>query len=216
MLPRIIVWDCRSPSAAFAVGQNEHPLPPVAGSNGGRRKHTPLRIPPHRGQVAQDPSYWGLAASRPIGHHEAEDVLKEEFDALPAFGKFPKDSSRVRPQVAGIAVERPFTGEAVALARDARSDEIHASTPRAAVEGSLIRPHSRRSHAARFHRACHDLAREGVPLNAADDASRAAKSGESEFGAAIEAAASGAERQDVDGTIIHKAYSLTPRFGPSG
>jgi hypothetical protein len=89
------------------VGQHEDPLAPVAGSNAGRRKHTPFRIPPHLGQLAEDPSNRGLAISRPIGDHEAVDVFEEE----PLRLNFPKDSSRVRPQVPLVVGEEPLSGE---------------------------------------------------------------------------------------------------------
>jgi len=186
-------------SIVLAVGQHEDALAPVAGSNAGRRKHTPFRIPPHLGQLAQDPSNRGLAASLPIGDHKSVDVFEEEPLGL----NFPKDSSRVRPQVPLVGGEEPLSGEAVALARDARNDAVNDSTPRLAVEGSQIRPHSRRSHASRFHLARQDFAGEGVPLNAADCARREAKSGQSEFGAAVESAAAGTEGDDVEGTISH-------------
>lgn len=48
------------------------------------------------------------------------------------------DASDVGPQVAGIGGGEASAGEAERLARIARNDEVHASAPRAAAEGTGI------------------------------------------------------------------------------
>jgi hypothetical protein len=171
------------------VGQHKDSLAFMAGTNAGRRKHTPLCIPPHLGQLAEYPSYRGFAISFSIGHHESVDVFEEEPSRL----NLPKDSSRVRPQVALVVGEQPLPGEAVALARDSRNHKIHDSTPRLAVKGSYVCPHRARIHASVLHRLRQYRAREGFPLDHAHRSSASAQSSKSDVDAGVEPTAAGAE-----------------------
>lgn len=50
------------------------------------------------------------------------------------------DSGDDRPDVSVVGLALALSGEGEGLAREARNDEIHDSTPRATVEGSKVRP----------------------------------------------------------------------------
>jgi len=81
------------------------------------------------------------------------------------------------------------------LTGEAPNDRIHDATPRAAVEGSKIRPKRRLVQPPLFHAASQDFGRKRFPLDQADDASAWARHSESE----VESADAGAEREYVEG-----------------
>ncbi len=92
----------------------------------GRAEQTPLRIEPERGKVDED-----------VGEPKANvarDVLEEDERG----SALVDDPSHFGPEVALVAFAEALAGDAEGLARVARSDEIHDSTPRAAIEGSQI------------------------------------------------------------------------------
>lgn len=107
----------------------------------------------------------------------------------------------VRPQVAGIVGSAPLAGDAEWLARVARSEAIHESTPASAVEGAQIRPQRRRIQDARFHALRQDAGGEAVPFNPTECArlSQTQFAG-GEFDAEVEPSSAGAEAEDVPGT----------------
>jgi hypothetical protein len=115
----------------------------------------------------------------------AGDVLEENTLSC----RLPNDTRDVRPQVARIVRAPALSCEGERLARVARSDEIHDSTPRAAVEGSQIAPHREAIDASLAHRPRQVRAGAGFPLNPADDAS----AGNGQLDAEVEPSASGAE-----------------------
>jgi hypothetical protein len=78
----------------------------------------------------------------------------------------------------------------------ASNDSIHKATPRAAVEGSEIRPNRRFIHGFIFHARSQDVGGVCFVLNAADDA----RSWERHADAGIELPDSGADGQDSRGT----------------
>lgn len=141
-------------SAAVAVGQNPEALALVGGASGARRESRPLCIEPAFGKVPEyvSPSSWLIK--------EPCDVLQEHEVGL-HFANHPGD---VRPEPTGIFGPEPLTGSAVRLTRESRSDEIHHSTPRSAIEGREIVPNRCRIHDL-FRHALHDNRRgEGVPF----------------------------------------------------
>jgi hypothetical protein len=75
------------------------------------------------------------------------DVLEEE-DPGPALGDDPPDMG---PQVAGVVLSPPASGDGERLARIPRKEVIHDSAPRAAVEGCKVTPDRRLSQAAFSH-----------------------------------------------------------------
>jgi hypothetical protein len=61
----------------------------------------------------------------------------------------------VRPAVARVTFSKTFTGSAVGLAREARRDNIHESTPWERVEGGSVIPHRTRAQ-LRFFQPFHE------------------------------------------------------------
>ena len=129
----------------------------------------------------------------------AGDVL-EENKSSPAF---PDDASHMRPEVARVVSAAATACGAERLARVSRNDEIHASTPRCAVEGGEVRPDRSLIHGAVLHTRDQDGGRVGFPLHETDGSCRGA--GESD--AEVESADAGAEGQYSQAMIrsVHHA-----------
>ena len=85
------------------------------------------------------------------------------------------------PKVSRIVLSTTFAGDTERLARVARSEAIHDSTPRTAIEGSQIRPQRRLSQAARFHSRRQVFAGEGFPF----DPTNCASASQSQFQAEV-------------------------------
>lgn len=136
-----------------AVGQDEQPLPPVRRSSLGRAEQTPLRMEPEGGKVSE---------------HGSESQPKVACDILKAYdGRLAllDDSPDVRPEVARVLLPLPLAGDGERLARVARRDEIHDSTPRSAVERGQVVP-DRSWIQGRFANPGHEDGRSvGVPLD---------------------------------------------------
>lgn len=195
-------WPQLSASSLLTVGhaEDEEPLPLVRRARFLRRKQS------RRNSVPQS-----LKFSSDVGEPQSEvasDVLKEHDAGL----RFRNDASDVGPKVARIVRSTAQAGVAERLARVAANDAIHDSTPRAAIEGSEVRPHRERTHARFFHAARHDFEAVGVPLNATDDASRSAKS---ELNPEVESADAGAEGEDIEGGRIHTALGYLAALSQS-
>lgn len=109
---------------------------------------------------------------------------------------FTADSSDVGPKVSRIEFATSLTRHGERLAGVAANDAIHDSTPRAAVEGSEIRPHRRVIQGIRLHlfHQCRD--RERFDLHITDRSSI----GKSQVDSKVEAGSSGAEAEDFEGT----------------
>ena len=118
---------------ASGVGQNEDPLSAVRRSNVGRSKHAPFRIEPHAGQAPEN----DVNASNKQG----SDVLHEDEPG----SHLANDPHVLAPEPGPRAIDDAGSrsGAADVLAGESANDEIHASTPRAAVEGGHVRPDRR-------------------------------------------------------------------------
>src|SRR5215475_15958940 len=79
------------------------------------------------------------------------EKLRDVFDEDHGGSNFVDQADELGPQRAVIAVSFAFAGDGLGLTRDPRSDAIHHSTPRAAVEGEQFRPDSRRSQRTVFN-----------------------------------------------------------------
>lgn len=130
----------------------------------------------------------------------AADVLQEHG---PGPG-LDEDAPDVGPQVAGVGGGEAAAGEAERLAGVARNEEVHASAPRAAAEGSGIAPHRARSQEARLHRLDQDCGGEGLPLHHADRASAWTRQLDGE----VQSPASGADGEDVEGVGVGLAPGM--------
>jgi hypothetical protein len=166
------------------VGQSEEPRATVRSACFNRREKSCFNSEAQVSKVGAD-----------LSESEGEmacDVL-DEHEARVAFAHDPHD---VGPEMARVFSPAASTCVAEGLARVARSDEIHDSTPRCAVEGSQIRPNRRVIQRSFFHARSQDFAGEGFDFNSADEASIRDRHSDAE----IEAPGSGGERQHVDGT----------------
>lgn len=137
-------------------GKEEHAIPLVRGAHGRRGDMVPFRSPAARGQRLED------FPERVAGSCEqSRDVLDEE---PPGF-RLLDDAPALTPEPSLVVGAEPLTGEAIPLARDARTDEIHDSTEASAWEGREIVPDRCRVHGTLFHTICDDACSVGLPLD---------------------------------------------------
>jgi hypothetical protein len=166
---------------AVGVGQDEESPPMVARADFSRRKHA------RSNPVAQAFKVSGDIRESHV--KVADDVFAED----PLGGELADDPGDVRPEVPGVGFAQALSGEAKRLARVSRSEDIHAATPRASVEGSHVRPH--RSFIQGL--VCHPSHESGrsvcVPL---DEANRPV-SGLGDVQAEFEPSRSGAEGDSI-------------------
>jgi hypothetical protein len=118
------------PSVAFGVGsKNPQPSPSMWRSASCRRKAIPSRVVPAFGQPPEDLAE--IVAGEKSGY-----VFQEREGG----SYFPKDAEGVGPHVSFVVLALPLSGDAERLAREARRDDIHESTPWLSVEGSHVVP----------------------------------------------------------------------------
>jgi len=138
------------------VGQHEQSLSAVGTPGLLRCIAAPFRIVPHLGQRPEN-----------IGETQAKvpwDVLQHD----PSRSHVANDSGNVRPEVPVIAPASAFAGETEWLAWVARRDEIHASTPRCAIECGEVIPHRSLVQGSFSHPGDEDAGSELVSLDPAD------------------------------------------------
>lgn len=169
---------------AVPSSEDEEALPDVGRADFCRRKESFRNAVTCRLQVA---SHVTVAESEVAG-----DVLKEHPLGL----DLDDDPVDVGPEVARIVGPASLPGDGEWLAGVSRKEEIHCSTPSAAVEGSQIRPHRRWSQAFLVHACCQDFAARGFDLHVADRSS----AWKSEVYAEIEPSDTGTEGQHSWGT----------------
>jgi len=105
------------------------------------------------------------------------NVLKED----PLGSDFSNDSGDIGPEMIWSFGSTLGAGDAEWLARVARNDAIHDSTPRLAVEGFNIRPNRRFVQGAVFHTRYQDLDDWNFDLHIADDSRSWNRQSEAEF-----------------------------------
>ena len=159
------------------VSQDEESLPLMGGADFVRREYSRRNSVPHLLQVPGD----FVKTESDV----ASDVFEENKSGL----TLSDDAGNLRPEMTGIIRPTTFTGLAEGWARVACNDAIHDSTPRAAIEGSKIRPNRRVIQGFFLHAAIQERAVVAFPLNAADDSSRRDRHSQAE----VESPASGAE-----------------------
>lgn len=133
------------------VGQKEEPTP-VVGSAHFRR--------------AEEARFHAVTHCPKVGVHGVEseaDVSGHVFGEQEGGFGFGQDTPHVGPQMPLVGASAPSAGHAEGLARPARSDDIHDSTPAAAVESGNIGPH-RRVIQGRFLHPDHESGR-GVSVS---------------------------------------------------
>ena len=125
----------------------------MRGANGGRGETAPFRIEPEVGKVGED--VWEAVPNK------SGDVLQEHV----ARSHVSNDPGNVWPDPSLIIDTSLLPGGGEWLAREAGSDEIHASTPRCAIEGCEVVP-NRRLIQGRLAHPGHECGRcVAVPLN---------------------------------------------------
>lgn len=167
------------PSCAVTVGQDEQPLATVRSADFLRCEQTRRNSVAQSFQVANDI----LEAKRYV----AGDVLEEAERRRDFFD----DASHIGPEMAGIIRALATSGQAEGLAGVAASDEIHDSTPRAAIEGLEVVP-DRSAIQGRFAHPRHEDGRaEGFPL----DVTNSPGGRDGKLDSEVKSADSGAERE---------------------
>ena len=111
-----------------------------------------------------------------------------------------KDVDGAIEQPAVVEFAAALSGDAVALARVARSDDIHASAKRSAVEGSSVRPDRRVMKPPRFHRRDQACGGSSFPLHVTDASHSLSEMVVSELQSEFEASDAGADGESVDGS----------------
>lgn len=146
----------------------------------------PLRIEPHRGQVAED----FLERLTVVDGEESGDVLKE-YDG----GRTIVDRTTYRgPEPSFIICSQTLAGHARALAREARNEEIHESTEASAWEGGEIGPDRSLIQPPFFHARDQNTGGCDFTLHVADRANASNRPSESQ----VDSSVAGAHGDDVD------------------
>lgn len=149
-------------------------------SNVGRTNASPLRIEPEVGQLPEN-------ASEAQGKVPS-DVLQQDVSR----SHLANDSSDVGPEVALVVFTVALTCVGEGLAGVSRSNEIHRSTPRSAIEGLEIVPDRSWIQGLVFHPSHEDGRGESVPLDVAHG-SASPRKGKVE--GEVESSDAGAERE---------------------
>lgn len=169
-------------SLAVGVGQDEESATPVRTADFSRCEQARFCA------IAQS-----LKAAGDLGKSQIDvslDVLNEDRSGL----HFADDARDLGPQVPGISLTAPLSGQAKWLAGITGREEMNASAPRSAVEGSQIVP-DRCLIQGRVRHPCHESGRSmSFPL----DETCSAISGLSDGETKLEAAVSGTERDAVE------------------
>jgi hypothetical protein len=185
-------------SADVAVGQNPRPTSPLGGAAVRRGEQFPFDIEPEGGQGAENDPELSMESRG----NEGVAVFQEDESR----SHHAQHSFDLGPEPSFVALAFPRTGRAERLAGESGSDEIHASTPRARVEGGEVAPHRSLIQGRLFH-AGHETGRsEGVPLNCTHKAIPPPASVEvleRERHAELERSCSCAERKAAGGTCSH-------------
>jgi hypothetical protein len=130
-------------------------------------------------------------------------VLEKSGDVLDEYERglaLANDPDELRPERALVGVPFALARARVRLAGDARHDEIHASTPRASVEGGEIIPERRAIQGRVLHPRHKDSRCVGVPLNITSGAVFQSEAMKSSGDAEVESAD---PRAEGEGTYSH-------------
>lgn len=170
----LLMRSCPVSGVGHAPCEAEPPGTPVAGAHVGRGNSDPFRVPPAVGQFSHDAGggtlfkrAFGLVHSGGGGSSDGADVLQNEEPRTASVGNV-KD---VEEEAGALAVKASAPAcDADVLAREARNEAVHASTPRWAVEGEQVRPDRCRIKGSRFHKAGKLRGCRGFPLHVANGA----------------------------------------------
>lgn len=144
------------------VGQAEPALAAVRGARFLRAEYVPFAIEPEGDQGTED----GIEESAPVSGNDAWYVLEKDIARL----NLGDDSPDIAPDESVVVHALSLSGEADRLAGETGSDEIHAATPRSAIEGRNVIPDRSVIQAAVFDPRGDDGCGELVPFDVADRA----------------------------------------------
>lgn len=122
------------------------------------------------------------------------DIFEEDESGI----AFPDDAGNVRPEMARVSLAEAAAGDREWLARIARSEDIHETAPRAAVEGGKVVPDRCRIQGLVFHPRHESGCRIGFPLDVTHSAISCAGDVEAE----VEPAGTGAQGKPVQACVI--------------
>ena len=170
---------------AFADAQDEEPLAPVVRADFRRREQACRKAVAHADQSAGD---FGEAEAEMMG-----DVLEEDEGWL----DLADDAGDMRPEVARVVGAPALARDRERLARIACSDDIHRTTPRAAIEGGNVVPDRRAIQGRVFHPRHESGCGEGFPFDMAHSTISGKGDGEPE----VEPACAGTEREAEEASV---------------
>jgi hypothetical protein len=124
----------------------------------GSRETIPLRSEPAFGQISGDTS--------DTVSNKSGNVLQEHK----AWSYFANDSRDIWPYPSVVSLSESLARNTERLAWETGSDDIHASTPRVAVETGNVIPDRRRIDRRIFHARCKDFGLHDIPLSVTDGA----------------------------------------------
>lgn len=169
----------------LADGEDEQPLAPVGRADFRRREEACRKLVAHADQSAGD---FGEAEAEMMG-----DILKEDERRL----DLTNDAGDMRPEVARVIGTPALARDGERLARIARSDDVHRTTPRAAVEGSNFVPDRRVIQGRIFHPRHESGCGEGFPF----DMAHSTISGDGDCEPEVEPARAGAEGEAEEACV---------------
>ena len=169
----------------FADGEDEEPLALVGRADFRRREEACRKAVAHADQSCGD---FGEAEAEMMG-----DILEEDEGRL----NLADDAGDMRPEVARVVGTPALARDGERLARIARSDDIHRTTPWAAVEGSNVVPDNSLIQGRVFHPRHESGCSEGFPFDMAHSSISGQGDGEPE----VDATGAGAEREAEEACI---------------
>lgn len=172
---------------AVAVGQDEQPLAAHRVAGFGRAEYSDRNAATQSLQCRDGNGKLSVGVPR--------HVLAEE--SMSPAGVEDVDGAVEQPAIVEFAA--PLSCDRISLTRVARSDDIHASAPSRAVEGSSVRPDRSRMKPPRFHRRDQACGCRGFDLHKTDASKRRSEIIVSELQSEVEASDAGADGEAVDG-----------------
>ena len=169
----------------LADGEDEQPLALVGRSDFLRREEACRKAVAHADQSAGD---FGEAEAEMMG-----DILEEHEGRL----DLTDDAGDMRPEVARVIHAPALARDGERLARIARSDDIHRTAPRAAVEGGNVVPDNSLIQGRVFHPRHESSCGVGFPFDMAHSTISGDGDGEPE----IEPACTGTEREAEEACV---------------
>jgi hypothetical protein len=156
-------WPVELPkSVALGVchSEAEPSLALVRGARFLRAEYVPFTIEPEDDQRTKD----RIEESSPVSGNDSWNVLEKDKARL----NVGNDSEDVSPDEPVVVHAESPAGETDGLAWESRTDEIHRSTPRSAIEGANVIPDWSKVKGIVFHAGSEDRCREGGVFDIAD------------------------------------------------